>query len=539
MGKDRGSMRVTLLWILVWISAYGQGFSAEVLSKNIFFLAESREKVTVPVSPVVLQGTEHQYQWIWTSHNGRHSNTTIANIISSTWESVSITLGFSKGRGYDLSMTANFGNAGEFVFMQTKPASVTVMRFQVFAFKVTPYEWPSFRLGSDVSFSCELSSLPEGTTLQWEREEDPTSNTTLFYNNTVHMVIHSVDQSSKGRCNCALRQNGTLLYGVYNTLNVQKSTFNMPVTLFRESSNSSEVEMRCRSSYGYSKASWTKASSPAEAPATLTSDDRLEIGRFSSPTSNQKDFPLRLSPVAFEDGGVFRCHFNNNLMSYVQLTTIQVSASRGPPGGQSVVLKCEVSEVNGDPVTLAWLRMEGRTGLVVKQDILTESQPNWTLSVTLPSLHKDQLDWQCVVFREDMLRASVTLRLWDAGGRSGLPGLVLPSPLKDHTLQISIIVACTALVVAGILIGALVFHLKRKKTDPAVTSLPLTQKNDTVYGNITDPQADQEFQGWQDGNEEVHYSEFALGEPMLGDPNRVTSGSNQVQEGVIYSTLNI
>lgn len=109
-----------------------------------------------------------------------------------------------------------------------------------------------------------------------------------------------------------------------------------------------------------------------------------------------------------------------------------VSASREPPGGQSVVLKCEVSEVNGDPVTLAWLRMEGRTGVVVKQDILTESQPNWTLSVTLPSLHRDQLDWRCVVFREDMLRASVPLRLRGAGGRSGLPGLVLPSPLKGY-----------------------------------------------------------------------------------------------------------
>nr|XP_046197132.1 uncharacterized protein LOC124029450 [Oncorhynchus gorbuscha] len=541
MGKDRGSMSVRLLWILVWTSAYGQGFSAEVLSKNMFFLAESRGRVTVPVSPVVLQGTEHRFQWTWTSHDGRHSNTTIAHIISSTWESVSNTLGFSKGSGYALSMRTNFENAGEFVFMQTKPVSVIVTRFQVFAFKVKPFEWPSFRLGSDVSFSCELSSLPEGTTLQWEREGDPTSNTTLFYNNTVHMVIHSVDQSSQGRCNCTLKQNGTLLYEIYNTLNVETSTFNKPVTLFRESSNSSEVEMMCRSSSCHRKASWTKSSSTEEAPATLTSDDRLEIDRFSSPTFKQKDFPLRLSPVEFEDGGVFRCNCNNNLMSYVQLTTIQVSASRGPPGGQSVVLKCEVSEVNGDPVTLAWLRMEGRTGLVVKKDILTGSQPNWTLSVTLPSLQRDQLDWQCAVFREDMLRASVPLRLRGAGGRSGLPGLVLPSPLKDNTLHISIIVACTALVVAGILIGALVFHLKRKKTDPAVTSLPLTQKNDPVYGNITDPLAHQEFQGGQDGNEEVHYSEVALGEPRLGDPNRVTSGSNHVQEGgaVIYSTLNI
>ncbi|XP_045067946.1 uncharacterized protein LOC123482892 [Coregonus clupeaformis] len=466
MGKDRGSVSVTLLWILVWISAYGQGFSAEVLSKNIFFIAESRDRVTIPVSPMVLQGTEHHYQWIWTSHDGRHSNTTIAKIISSTWESVSNTLGFSKGSGYNLSMRPNFGNAGEFVFMQTKPASVIVVRFEAFAFKVTPYDWPSFRLGSDVSFICKLSSLQEGTTLQWERDGDPTSNTTLFYDNTVHMVIHSVDQSSKGRYNCTLRQNGTRLYEVYNTLNVQTSTLNKPVTLFRESSNSSEVKMMCRSLSWYSKASWTKSTSPVEAPTALTSDDRLEIDRFSSPTFNHIYFPLRVSPVAFEDGGLFRCNFNSHLMSYVQLTTIQVSASGGPPGGQSVVLKCEVSEVSGDPVTLAWLRMEGRRGLLVKQDVLTESHPNRTLSVTLPSLHRDQLYWQCGVFIEGMLRASVPLRLRGAGGRSGLPGLGLPSPLKDYTQQTLIIATCTALVVAGILIGSLVFYLKRKKTDP-------------------------------------------------------------------------
>ncbi|KAK6315371.1 hypothetical protein J4Q44_G00149000 [Coregonus suidteri] len=150
----------------------------------------------------------------------------------------------------------------------------------------------------------------------------------------------------------------------------------------------------------------------------------------------------------------------------------KVSASGGPPGGQSVVLKCEVSEVSGDPVTLAWLRMEGRRGLLVKQDVLTESHPNRTLSVTLPSLHSDQLYWQCGVFIEGMLRASVPLRLRGAGGRSGLPGLGLPSPLKDYTQQTLIIATCTALVVAGILIGSLVFYLKRKKTDPVSTVPP-------------------------------------------------------------------
>lgn len=44
---------------------------------------------------------------------------------------------------------------------------------------------------------------------------------------------------------------------------------------------------------------------------------------FVQREQHQQDFHMRLSPVVFEDGGVFRCNFNNNLMSYVQLTTIQ------------------------------------------------------------------------------------------------------------------------------------------------------------------------------------------------------------------------
>lgn len=105
------------------------------LSKKIFFLNKPNERVTLQVSPAVPEGTAHQ--WMWTSHDGRHSNTSVAQITSSrnrnpSWNTQAP---FSKGTGYDLSIQTKFENAGEFVFMQTKPASVIVMRFQVFAFK--------------------------------------------------------------------------------------------------------------------------------------------------------------------------------------------------------------------------------------------------------------------------------------------------------------------------------------------------------------------------------------------------------------------
>ncbi|XP_064869322.1 uncharacterized protein LOC115110282 isoform X2 [Oncorhynchus nerka] len=537
MGQYSGSMGVTLLWILLWISRSGQGLSAEQLSKKIFFLAETNNRVTLQVSPAVPKGTAHR--WMWTSHDGRHSNTSVAQITSSmsrnpSWNTQAP---FSQETGYDLSMQTKYENAGEFVLMQTKPASAVLARFEVFSFvvKVTPnYNGNKVYLGSDVSVRCEVSHIPDGATLQWERHGDSTSNTTLFYNKTAHMIIHTVDQNYQGRSNCSFRLNGELLFTVYTTLNVQTGTFSNPlIHLFRESSNSSEVKLICRySSPGspYSRAEWIMSRSTTS--VTLTSSDKVRSDRFSSPSFNGYDFPLHVSPVTFEDSGVFTCFFEQQRFSWVKITTIRVSESGGPPGGQPVVVRCEVSEVSTDPVTLVWMRMEGSRWLLVKQDVLTKSHPNRSLSVTLPSLRSDQLHWQCAVFTEGMLRATASLTLT-------LPTQTTMSSMTDDCLRTVVIVGCIAMVVTGVLVGALVFYLKRKKT--AVTNLPLTQKNDPVYDNATDPRRDQESQKGQTGedeNEEVHYSEFALGEPRLGDTNRVTARSNK-EGAVIYSTLNI
>ncbi|XP_036830506.1 uncharacterized protein LOC110520222 isoform X3 [Oncorhynchus mykiss] len=413
MGQYSGSMGVTLLWVLLWISRSGQGLSAEQLSTKIFFLAETNtsNRVTLQVPPAVLKGTAHQ--WMWTSHDGRHSNTSVAQITSSmsrnpSWNTQAP---FSQGTGY-LSMQTKYENAGEFVLMQTKPASAVLARFEVFSFvvKATPnYNGNEVYLGSDVSVRCEVSHIPDGATLQWEIDGDSTSNTTLFYNKTAHMIIHTVDQNYQGRSNCNFRLNGELLFRDYTTLSVQTGTFNNPYHLFRESSNSSEVKLICRSRSSYSRAKWIMSRSPTS--VTLTSSDKVRSDRFSSPSFNGYDFPLHVSPVTFEDSGVFTCFFEDHRFSSVKITTIRVSESGGPPGGQPVVVRCEVSEVSTDPVTLAWMRMEGSRWLLVKQDVLTKSHPNRTLSVTLPSLHRDQLHWQCAVFTEGMLRATASLTL--------------------------------------------------------------------------------------------------------------------------------
>ncbi|XP_034142880.1 uncharacterized protein LOC105026256 isoform X3 [Esox lucius] len=455
-----------------------------------------------------------------------------------SWE---IKAPFLNGLGYSLSMAPNMENAGEFVLMKTKPAYAILARFEVFGFvfKGSPiFQGSMMYLGSDVSFSCEVSRFPEGASLQLEIEGGPTSNSTLYINNTVQMVIQSVDQNYKGVYKCKFSLNGKNTFTISSKLNVKTSSYSV-IMLFRESSKNSKVNMMCRSSPGlrYQQAQWIKSTSAKEKLGVSNNRESMDkFGRNQSsfPVFNGTDFPLQISPLAFENGGEFKCYIDGNLIVAFKLTTIQVSASEVPIGSHPVVLKCELSEVSGDSVILGWLRMNGSRGLLVKQEVLTENHPNRTLSLTLTSLRSDQLHWQCVVFTKGMLRAGVPLILQGATGSTGLTESI-PS-----TSNMRVIVSCcTALVAAGILLVLLVFYLKRKRTEPAVTSQPLTHKTEPVYDNITDPQPDHESPRWQtEADEEVHYSEFMLGEPGL-DPKIVEQLSNWEREAVIYSTLKI
>ncbi|KAJ8282970.1 hypothetical protein COCON_G00054890 [Conger conger] len=132
--------------------------------------------------------------------------------------------------------------------------------------------------------------------------------------------------------------------------------------------------------------------------------------RFSFDVYDGNKFPLRISPVKFGDSGSYICDYDGHVVAAVTLVTIRVSAE--PPGGlsrnQSVVLNCEISRVINS-VTLAWLRMKGGRGELVKQEVLTERPPKTMLSLTLPSLTEDQLHWACVVFTGSVLRAQVNL----------------------------------------------------------------------------------------------------------------------------------
>ncbi|XP_010895901.2 uncharacterized protein LOC105026256 isoform X2 [Esox lucius] len=408
-------------WILLCLLS---GHFAEVMKSNIFFLSGQTERVNLSVSHLTQQPesdlaqSELEFVWMWTSHDGRYSDVLLAKASSSRQEASTHFMDyFSLSKDHDITVKPKFECAGVFLFARTKPEYVPLAEIEVFATKFTPSLWPTFRLASDVSVSCELSRLPKGATLQWEIEGEPTSNTTVFFNNTVHMVIKGLQRRSRSYC-CKIILNSRPLHSVCNAIRAEEVSSDATLTLYRESSNSSVMALLCVASRGYTHASWswTPALTAKEVTvvtsAKYTSNVTFNI-RFSSRDINSYSLPLYILPVEFEDGGTYKCYFDEVLIASMYVFTIKVSTqpANGFLRNFPVVLRCELSEVSGESVTLTWLRMNGSRGLLVKQEVLTENHPNRTLSLTLPSLRSDQLHWQCVVFTEGMLRATASLTL--------------------------------------------------------------------------------------------------------------------------------
>ncbi|KAL0963937.1 hypothetical protein UPYG_G00315560 [Umbra pygmaea] len=393
------------------------------MKRSIFFISGQTEHVSLSVSHLAqtsvpnLSQSSSEFSWEWTSHDGRYSKLVIAKVGSSGLVQISLFKDYFKGKDYGITVKPKFECAGVFLFAKTKPEYVQLSEIEVFSIKITPSFWPTFLLGSDVSVSCEASCLPEGATLQWEGDGEPTSNTTLFYNNTAHMVIYSVQQSRQRIYCCNVTLNAILLFTVCQVVKTEAVSSEASLTLYRQSSNNHTVTLLCVASNEYKIASWSWTSAVTARKVTVVKNaengSNVMLNRFSSRDFNRFSCPLYISPLEFKDGGRFHCYFDDILTSSINVLTINVSTkpANGLLRNQSVVLRCEVSEVTGDPVTLAWLRMEGSRGVLVKQDVLTESHPNRMLNLTLPSLCMDQLHWQCVVFTQGMLRATASLTL--------------------------------------------------------------------------------------------------------------------------------
>ncbi|XP_064166753.1 uncharacterized protein LOC135240766 isoform X1 [Anguilla rostrata] len=538
MVKDCGAVGPTQQCVPLWILLFCHQVSAEVLRENIYFIGGESGILTGPAPPLT-NGTE--FSWEWTPHHGGLTDIQIATVTMRS-QRLTWTLkqrGFWEGNHFAISMYKYFHNAGVYSFKQTQPALALLMQFEIFAVEITSFsEYP---MGFDVPGWCEISRLPKSFILQWEKEGDPTANTTLLYNNTAYIIIHSANLQCSGKYICSVRrENGQPLFTTSSKLTVTEYTYRRSSTLYRGSSKSSAVELTCQSSRAYGTAAWSRQQRPAMTPEALVSASKNQAAqterktdreRFSFLGFNGQRFPLRIAPLKFEDGGIYTCQLGGYVFAQVTLVNIQVSAE--PPGGasryQPVVLNCMVSEVT-ETLTLAWLRMEGLRGVLVKQQVLGRSVSARNLSLTLPRLSEDQLHWECAVFGESMLRARVPLHL---------------NLLPEGNNMPMIVAMCVGVVCVGMLTSVLLLYYRRRAA-AALAASPGTgnhthAKFEAVYCEVTDLQGEGDNPNADKAaGSEVLYSAISLGGSSTDQKKRHNpEPDSEGQADVVYSVLRI
>ncbi|XP_042619705.1 uncharacterized protein LOC109086937 isoform X2 [Cyprinus carpio] len=254
--------------------------------------------------------------------------------------------------------------------------------------------------GSDVSLRCDVRLLSKSSTLNWEKDGEHTPNSTLMYNNSAYIILHTADERNKGNYYCRLMEDGSVQTVRIHTLNVTSNLYGSQ-TIYRQS-------------------------------------------------------PFHISPVNFNYSGTYRCITENTIYTTTIPCTIRVEPPDGVLRSQSVVLTCEVSEVT-DSVTLVWFRMEGNRGVLVKQQIMTEKNNMLRLTVNLASYETDPLHWQCAVFTENTLRA---LALITISCNSSENSTVTNQVNNSHA---NTLFCCVLTLFTGILLGALMYYCYRKR----------------------------------------------------------------------------
>ncbi|XP_047671302.1 uncharacterized protein LOC113641054 isoform X2 [Tachysurus fulvidraco] len=423
--------------------------------------------------------------------------------------------------------------------MYLTPLSVFIWEL-IFCYRIQA-KLTKVQLGTDVTLSCEVSDLLQSSTVQWQREDAPVPNTTLVYNNTAYIILHNVDHRSNGNYYCTGSHQGKKQIYENRTLEVTQYAEQKKYILYRESSNSSNLTLNCKSKKTYSRIKWTrKLNQNIEVMITAEKSQKQEVygaiipEKPSSTFYNGNDFIFQISPVKFNSSGTYKCIVNDNT-TYSSLTLHTLREPAVMIRNQSVVLSCELSDVT-EQVTLSWLKMEKNGARLIKRKVLTPKDPERRVSVTLNSVWEDLLLYQCVVFNESTLRAvaPVTLHLIQSLGKeppSAIPKHTTEPPSQGNSMEthsITIIVFTVSGCVV-LLLGALLFCTRRKSSTDGPSMIEMKCRGDPSYSHSAQGadmlKAEEEKQA-----DELHYASVTIVEldrGTSGNCKRLKVSSNQ------------
>lgn len=417
--------------------------SAEVLKRSLFIQPGQTWEPVIDLGPLgPLNTSANGYFWAWLSHSGQSSRVDCppAGVNASHTEQYAV------GENCSLTVRPKYESAGTFT-LRSLPANVSLAEVELSALRVGPAPWPEkFPLGSDVSLKCQVSRLPDGSTLQWERDPPsdlPPLNATdacppdsyaanssllLSLDRVAYMLLRSVDPCAQGNYSCSLRKANVTLFSVSSPVRIETARARGRYNLYRHSNSNSSLTLPCDTPH---EAQWfVRRDGDRDLPVVNgTGDARTSPPdtEISGHTFNGTNSALYLDPLEFEDAGRFTCLARGTTVATVDVVTVRVSVASF---GQQTQLSCEVS--NRPPLEtdleLAWMRMKGEQVLMVMRKNLSKNEQERMFILTASTVDSGQQEWSCLVFTEaGLLRALAPLKFSPIGTPSTTTTAITPS----------------------------------------------------------------------------------------------------------------
>ncbi|XP_055487974.1 uncharacterized protein LOC129695223 [Leucoraja erinacea] len=313
-----------------------------------------------------------------------------------------------------------FNLAGIFTLNQTEPIKQILKQYEIFGMKVEGSPRKPL-LGSDVTLSCTISRLSDTVSLHWrpmDSSQQNRSNTDqIRLDNTVYLIVQHVTVEDGKLYVCEVRENGKILHTSNGNVTVNNDLFDGEYTLYRSSTDHSELHLVCYSNgRNYSRAEWTWSPHRHQKQKVIASANRSQpiiinvngtnFGNrlvTSGKRFDGKEFSVRIVSVVFQDAGLYICFLEHNLFVDIYLITVKVTAepSDAVTEGDNVTLTCSVSNAT-DSMRLVWINGDGKR---VGEKTLTVEEKS--LSLVIQKAERGRGNWRCVLFDEDLPRLFV------------------------------------------------------------------------------------------------------------------------------------
>ncbi|XP_069754207.1 uncharacterized protein [Narcine bancroftii] len=384
--------------------------------------------------------------WVWIPHakEGRYPLVNLHKDKYNRWIPSSTKYSVNKywfeRLNYDFStvhlriIQATFEFSGYIILQQTQPNPKILTHYEIIGIKA---EASSHRPaeGSDVTLSCSISRLSDTVSLHWKQwdlsQQNRRNIEQIHLNNTVYLMIRHVAVGDENLFVCEVQENGTIVGTKEAGFSIESRLYRKHYRLYRSDTDHSEIYLTCYSSKVYNNASWNWSSLLQQSstkiiaaafksqPVTVNASHFANRLEHTGTYFNGRNFNIKISPLMFEDGGVYKCILELQEFVTITVITVKVTAKPSHPVTErdTVTLTCSVSAVDG-LTRLVWINGNNKT---VREKRVAGKEKS--VSVTIQKSDRGKGNWTCALFEENRLQLLVpySLEFRDSGNQRQKP----------------------------------------------------------------------------------------------------------------------